>query len=217
MTVGELAGRLGAAYEGDGEAELTGAASIEAATATDLAFISGKKAFAAGRSSSAGCLIAPPDYSGTEAQSVIRHLAPRNLFARAAALLYPGAPLQPGIHETAVIAPSAKIDPEAQIGPHVSIGEGARIGQASLGASCSIGPYVEIGDACVLHANVTLYEHVRIGRGVVLHSGCVIGADGFGFVFEDGRYVKFPQIGRVKIEDNVEIGANSCIDRAALG
>ncbi|MDQ6706444.1 MAG: UDP-3-O-(3-hydroxymyristoyl)glucosamine N-acyltransferase [Acidobacteriota bacterium] len=217
MTVGELAGRLDAACEGSGNAQLTGAASIETATATDLSFVSGAKAFAAGRSSSAGCLIVPPEYPRNEGQSVIRDAAPRNLFARAAALLHPAPPFQPGIHETAVVAPSAKIAPEAQIGPHVSIGDGARIGKAAIGASCSIGPYVEIGDACVLHANVTIYEYVRIGGRVVLHSGCVIGADGFGFVFEDGRYEKFPQIGRVEIEDDVEIGANSCIDRAALG
>ncbi|MGI8992293.1 MAG: UDP-3-O-(3-hydroxymyristoyl)glucosamine N-acyltransferase [Bryobacteraceae bacterium] len=217
VTVGELAGRLGTTYDGDGKTRLTGAASLETAAATDLSFVSGKKAFAAGRSSSAGCLIAPPEYLKTETQSIIRHAAPRNLFARATALLFPAPPRKPGIHETAAIASSARIDPEAAIGPHVSVGEGARIGKAALGASCSIGRDVEIGDACVLHANVTVYEKVRIGRGAILHSGCVIGADGFGFVLENGRYEKFPQIGRVEIEDNVEIGANSCIDRAALG
>ncbi|MDQ2898188.1 MAG: UDP-3-O-(3-hydroxymyristoyl)glucosamine N-acyltransferase [Acidobacteriota bacterium] len=217
MTVGELAGLLGATFEGDGQAQLTGAASIETATASDLSFVGGKKAFAAGQSSSAGCLIASREYPNTATQCVIRHASPRNLFARAAALLQPAPPVRPGIHETAVIAFSANIDSQAAIGPHVSVGEGARIGKAAIGASCSIGRNVEIGDGCVLHANVTIYEQVRIGRGAILHSGCVIGADGFGFVFENGRYEKFPQIGRVEIDDNVEIGANSCVDRAALG
>ena len=124
----------------------------------------------------------------------------------------------PGVHPSAVIGPGAIIEPGAHIGPLVSIGAGVRVGAGtSIGAGSVIGDYVVIGEKCTLHPNVTLYREVTLGREVVLHSGCVIGADGFGYVLTDGIYENFPQIGRVEIGDRVEIGANSCVDRAALG
>ncbi len=223
MTVDELAQRLGAAYEGDGRIELTGAAPVESSGASDLAFVGNRKTIPAAQISSAGCLIVPPEYQRQNSQTVMRDVAPRNLFARAAAILYPARPVRPGVHATAVIAASAVVDVEAEIGPHVSVAEGARIGKGTrVGAGSAIGRDVAIGERCVLHANVTIYEGVRVGNAVVLHSGCILGADGFGFVLlnatdEDARYEKFPQVGRVEIENNVEIGANSCVDRAALG
>jgi UDP-3-O-[3-hydroxymyristoyl] glucosamine N-acyltransferase len=104
------------------------------------------------------------------------------------------------------------------IGPLVSIGAGVHLGDhVSIGDGSVIGDYVEIGAGCVIHPRVTVYAGAQVGKQVILHSGCVIGADGFGFVFTDGAYEKFPQVGRVEIGDRVEIGANSCIDRAALG
>ncbi|MDQ6701446.1 MAG: UDP-3-O-(3-hydroxymyristoyl)glucosamine N-acyltransferase [Acidobacteriota bacterium] len=217
MTVDQLARSLGLPYEGEGAIELTAVAPVDSANHTDLSFVANEKTFAAGQISSAGCLIVPLDYP-RNSQTIIRDVAPRNLFARAATLLYPAQRVRPGVHPTAVIAASAVIDASAQIGPQVSIAEGARIGTGTrIGAGSAIGRDVKIGDGCVLHANVTIYEAVRVCNGVILHSGCVIGADGFGFVLRDGRYEKFPQVGRVEIEDNVEIGANSCVDRAALG
>jgi UDP-3-O-[3-hydroxymyristoyl] glucosamine N-acyltransferase len=100
----------------------------------------------------------------------------------------------------------------------VTVGAGVRIGSGTtIGANSVIGDYVHIGDDCVIHPRVTIYHEVVMGNQVILHSGCVIGADGFGFVLEDGIYEKFPQIGRVEIGDRVEIGANACVDRAALG
>jgi UDP-3-O-[3-hydroxymyristoyl] glucosamine N-acyltransferase len=99
-----------------------------------------------------------------------------------------------------------------------TIGAGVRIGDGTtIGAGSVVGDYVHIGDDCVIHPRVTIYQGTRLGNQVTLHSGCVIGADGFGFVLADGIYEKFPQIGRVEIGDRVEIGANSCVDRAALG
>ena len=131
---------------------------------------------------------------------------------------YPTMEIKPGIHATAAIGKDVEIGALAAIGAHVSIGASTRIGVASsVGAGCAIGKRVVLGEGCVLHANVTIYDNVDIGRGVILHSGCVIGADGFGYVFENDRYHKFPQVGRVEIGDFVEIGANSCVDRAALG
>jgi UDP-3-O-[3-hydroxymyristoyl] glucosamine N-acyltransferase len=98
------------------------------------------------------------------------------------------------------------------------VGDSTRIGvSTSIGAGCAIGKRVNVGDGCILYPNVTIYDNVDIGRGCILHSGSVIGADGFGFVMEGDHYEKFPQVGRVEIEDYVEIGANSCVDRAALG
>ena len=168
--------------------------------------------------SRASCLLVRPDHSNPDARTLIRVADPRAAIAQAIALLYPRTLPQPGIHPSAVVHPSASIDPTAHIGALVAIGAGASVGPgSSIGEGCSIGDEVSIGADCTLHPRVTIYPRVSIGDRVVLHSGCVIGADGFGFVFTEGRYEKFPQIGRVEIGDRVEIGANSCVDRAALG
>jgi len=218
MRVRELAEWLGATFEGDGEKELTGVAPLETAGAGELSFLGGRKAMQQADASAAGCLIVPPDYPGPARRTVIRALEPRTAFARAMNRFYPTMEIKPGIHPTAVIGKDVEIGALAAIGAHATIGDSSRIGLASgIGAGCSIGKRVVLGEGCVLHANVTIYDNVDIGRGVILHSGCVIGADGFGYVLENGRYHKFPQVGRVEIGDFVEIGANSCVDRAALG
>jgi UDP-3-O-[3-hydroxymyristoyl] glucosamine N-acyltransferase len=131
---------------------------------------------------------------------------------------YPTAELKPGVHPTAVVGKDVEIGALVSIGPHAVVGDGTRIGvAASIGAGSVVGKRVVLGEGSVLHPNVTVYDNVDIGRGAILHSGAVIGADGFGYVMEDGRWQKFPQVGRVEIGDFVEIGANSCVDRAALG
>jgi UDP-3-O-[3-hydroxymyristoyl] glucosamine N-acyltransferase len=117
-----------------------------------------------------------------------------------------------------VIDASAHVSPSAYIGPHSVVGPRTTIGNRSqLGAGCVIGDGVSIGADCILHPNVTIYANVTIGDRATLHSGCVLGADGFGFVRTGDHYQKFPQIGRVAVGNDVEIGANSCVDRAALG
>ncbi len=125
---------------------------------------------------------------------------PREAIARLIPLLHPRPAPAPGIHPTAVV------------GARMTIGAGS-----SIGPGCVIGDDVAIGAGCIFHANATVYRDVTIGDRVILHSGAVIGADGFGFVLRNGAYENFPQIGRVEIGDDVEIGANSCVDRAALG
>ena len=171
---------------------------------------------AAAAESRAGCLLVTPDFP--KGRTVIRVADPRAAFATVIGLLYPPAPVKPGIHPSAVIAPDAEIAKSTAIGPHVTVGARARIGEgSSIGAGCVIGPGVRLGSQCLLYANVTIYENVTVGDRAVLHAGCVLGADGFGFVRSGDHYEKFPQIGRVEIGDDVEIGANSCIDRAALG
>jgi UDP-3-O-[3-hydroxymyristoyl] glucosamine N-acyltransferase len=218
MRVRELADWLGATYEGDGEKELAGVAPLDAAGAGDVSFVGSRKAALAAEASAAGCLIVPMDFPGPAYRTVIRVSEPRTAFARAVSRFHPTAELTPGIHPTAVLGVDVQIGALCAIGPHVDIGDSTRLGvSTSVGAGCAIGKRVSLGDGCVLHPNVTVYDNVDIGRGCILHSGCVIGADGFGFVMAGDRYEKFPQIGRVEIGDYVEIGANSCVDRAALG
>jgi UDP-3-O-[3-hydroxymyristoyl] glucosamine N-acyltransferase len=217
MRVRELAQWLETGFEGDGEREILAAAPLELAGPSDISFINSRKAAQQAPDSQAGCLIVPLDFPG-EGRTVIRAQAPRAAFARILPRLYPPRRPAAGIHPTAVIAADAILGEGVSIGPHASVGEGSRIGAGTIvGAGSRIAANVTIGDGGLLHAGVTVYSDVRIGRGAVLHSGCVIGADGFGFVLEEGRYQKFPQVGRVEIGDFVEIGANACVDRAALG
>jgi UDP-3-O-[3-hydroxymyristoyl] glucosamine N-acyltransferase len=216
VRVDEIAAHLKAPFEGAGEVEITGAAPLETAGAREIAFIGNRKAAAEAGGSRAGCLVVDRDFP--PGRTVIRVSDPRGSFARVIGLLYPRPHIAPGAHPTAVIAPDAKIAPSASIGAHAFIGARVRIGEHTIiGPSCSIGPDTHLGADCLLHAHVTIYHHVNIGDRAVLHSGCVLGADGFGFVRGPQGYQKFPQIGRLDIGNDVEIGANSCIDRAALG
>ncbi len=199
LTARELAQQLGVAIEGPADRELTGAAALEDAGPEELSFASGAAFAALAQTSGAGCLIVALEYPNT-GQCLMRAAEPRALFARALGLLYPAEALGFGVHPTAVVASDAVV------------GEGTRIG-----AGCSIGARAIIGRDCVLHPRVTIYPGVRIGDHVILHAGVVIGADGFGFAMQHGRWIKFPQVGTVEIGDHVEIGAQSCVDRAALG
>jgi UDP-3-O-[3-hydroxymyristoyl] glucosamine N-acyltransferase len=223
MRVRELAAWLDAAWEGDGELEIRRVTALDDAGAGDLSFVTGRGVIGGrgaklAEASQAACLLVRPDYPNPDDRTVIRIADPRAAIARVIPLFHRRAEPQPGIHPSAVVGAGAVIDPSAHVGPLVSIGAGAHIGaRSSIGAGSSIGEGVRIGADCTLHPKVTIYPGVSIGDQVILHSGCVIGADGFGFVFTGGGYEKFPQIGRVEIGNRVEIGANSCIDRAALG
>jgi UDP-3-O-[3-hydroxymyristoyl] glucosamine N-acyltransferase len=134
------------------------------------------------------------------------------------AVLYPRPAAPVGVHPSSTIAPDAYVHPTCSIGPHVSIGAGSLLSDGTVvGPGCSIGARVKIGPGSLLHARVSIYDRVTIGARAILHSGCVIGADGFGFALAGDHYEKFPQVGRVEIGNDVEIGANTCVDRAALG
>ena len=216
MRVFEIASRLKADCEGERDLEITGVAPLELAGPADISFVGTRKAAAAAAQSRAGCLLVTGDFP--KGRTLIRVSDPRGAFARVVRFLFPPPPITPGIHPTAVVASGAEIAESAEVGPYANIGTGATIGERTrVGAGCSIGARVRIGADSILHAKVTIYDNVTIGDRAVLHSGCVLGADGFGFVREDDRYEKFPQIGRVEIGNDVEIGANSCVDRAALG
>jgi UDP-3-O-[3-hydroxymyristoyl] glucosamine N-acyltransferase len=217
MQVKEIAALLQAPFEGSGELEITGAAALEDAGPKDIAFAS-DRAVELLAGSNAGCVIVPANCALEYSRTVIRVAQPRNAFASVLRALYP--PILPtaAVHRTAVLASTAHIDSTVEVGAHVSIGEATSVGAGTrISAGCRIGARVVIGRDCRLNTNVSIYDDVIIGDRVVLHSGCVLGADGFGFVFEGDHYEKFPQVGRVLIHDDVEVGANSCIDRAALG
>jgi len=216
LRVAELAVQLQSPWEGEGELEITGVAPLESAGPREISFVGNKKAAAAAAKSMAGCLLVTAEFP--KSRTVIRVADPRASFARVIGILYPPARITPGIHPSAVIAADAHLGTGVAIGPHVTIGAAVRIGdRALIGSGCSLGAGVRIGADSHVHSNVTIYDNVTIGDRAILHAGCVLGADGFGFVRSGDHYEKFPQIGRVEIVHDVEIGANSCVDRAALG
>jgi UDP-3-O-[3-hydroxymyristoyl] glucosamine N-acyltransferase len=218
LTVAQIAELCGGQAEGSTQLLISGANALEDATVTDLSFVTNQKALKAAVLSKAGCLLVPPSFDATGPWSLIRVEDPRSAFAHVLATLLPKQRPSPSIHPTAVIALTASVADDCFIGAYTSLGEHTLIGNGtSIGNNCSIGDRVTIGENTILHANVTLYDDVHIGARVVLHSGSVVGADGFGFTLTGDHYEKFPQIGTVKIGDDVEIGANSCIDRGALG
>jgi len=197
MKTREIAEFLSAELVGDGNIEIERVAALDAASTGEIAFVERSDGET---TSNAACLIVPIDFSAQAAHPVIKARDPKLAFARIAAELHPRKK-QDEIHVSAVIAETAKIGPSVSIGAFVFVGEN-----------------VIIGNNCVLHPNVVIYDGCTIGDNVILHADVVIGADGFGYVRDEaGSYHKFPQIGTVVIEDNVEIGANTCIDRGALG
>jgi UDP-3-O-[3-hydroxymyristoyl] glucosamine N-acyltransferase len=215
-TARELAEAIGATLEGDGTVEITGVAAPERAALRDLIYVDSAKHAERGAASAALCVIAGEGLRLT-GKIVLRSAHPKVAFAKAAALLLDRAPIASGFHPTAVVAPLARVAEGAGIGPYVVIGEDAHIGAGTqIGAHCVVGAGCWIGEHCRIHPHVTLYHHVRIGHRVEIHSGAVIGADGFGYAFGEGKHWKFPQTGIVEIGDDVEIGANTTIDRGSL-
>jgi UDP-3-O-[3-hydroxymyristoyl] glucosamine N-acyltransferase len=218
LTVSEIAAICRGQVEGDENRLITGASTVEDARESDLAFAANRKAIDAAKHSRAGCLLVPESFQESGAWSLIRVPDPRGAFARALAGIYPAKKRPASIHPTAIIADTSSIGEACHIGAYVTIGEHCAIGEhCSIADGCVIGSSVTIGEATTLHPRVTLYDRVRIGARAILHSGCVIGADGFGFTLAGDHYEKFPQVGAVEIGDYVELGANCCVDRAALG
>jgi UDP-3-O-[3-hydroxymyristoyl] glucosamine N-acyltransferase len=148
---------------------------------------------------------------------LLRAANPKLAFARAAGWLLPPTPIARGVHPTAVIAPSAQLAPGVSVGPYAVIEDGVKIGAGTeIGAFCFLGQAARLGEGCRLYPRVTLYAGVHIANRVIVHSGVVIGSDGFGYVPEGGKRWKFPQVGEVYIQEDVEIGANATIDRGSL-
>jgi UDP-3-O-[3-hydroxymyristoyl] glucosamine N-acyltransferase len=215
-TASELANYLGAKLQGDPHAPISGVAGPEKAQPQDLIYLDSARHTERAASSFAKCVLAKPG-AQLPGKILLEVADPKFAFAKAAQWLAPEPVAAPGVHPTAIIAPSAKIAPRVSIGPYVVIEDAAEIGAGtSIEAFCSVGRGARIGHHCRLHARVTLYAGATLGNRVEIHSGAVIGADGFGYVFGEGRHWKFPQIGTVEIGDDVEIGANATIDRGSL-
>jgi UDP-3-O-[3-hydroxymyristoyl] glucosamine N-acyltransferase len=215
-TAGYLAAAIGAELTGDGSFEVRGLAAPERAGTHDLIYVDAAKQAGRAATSAAVCVIASEGVT-ISGKTILRNAQPKVAFAKAAAILVERAPIAMGVHATAVVAPLARVGKNVSIGPYTVIGEDAHIGDGTqIGPHCVIGAGCWIGDKCRVHPRVTLYAGARVGHRVEIHAGAVIGADGFGYVYGDGRYWKFPQLGIVEIGDDVEIGANSTIDRGSL-
>jgi UDP-3-O-[3-hydroxymyristoyl] glucosamine N-acyltransferase len=219
-SLGEVSEFIAARLVGDASAQVEGVASIVSARAGDLVFVEDASRLAEAMDSGATAIIAPASASAAKAGKNLLLVAhPRLAFARAAALLNPRGEVVASLHPSAVVAGSARIGEPSWIGAHVSIGEDVVIGRrARIGAGTVIGERARLGEDCTLMGNVTIYPGVRLGDRVTVHAGAVLGSDGFGYVRDpqSGRYEKFPQIGGLEIGDDVEIGANTTVDRGAL-
>jgi UDP-3-O-[3-hydroxymyristoyl] glucosamine N-acyltransferase len=215
-TAKDLAEAIGAHLEGDAGLVLRGVAAPERASASDLIYVDSPKHADRAAKSAAMCVVCGEELR-IGGKTLLRHAAPKMAFAKAAALVLDRPPIAVGIHPTAVVATLARIGANVSIGPYAVIGEDAHVGNGTqIGAHCVVGAGCWIGEHCRIHPGVTLYPGMRIGQRVEIHAGAVIGADGFGYAFGEGRYWKFPQAGLVEIGDDVEIGANTTIDRGSL-
>jgi UDP-3-O-[3-hydroxymyristoyl] glucosamine N-acyltransferase len=217
-TVNDLAAHVGGRVRGDGRVLIKSVASVESAAEGEIAFVEDSKLFESACSSNASCLIVP-EGAQVDAPCLIEVIRPKLAFALVAELLHPPKRRAGGRHPTAIIAESASVDESAFVGARVEIAAGASVGAGTQVLSGAfVGERVRLGRDCVIHPNVVLYDNVTLGDRVILHAGVIVGADGFGYVpdAENVRH-KFPQIGTVVIEDDVEIGAATCVDRGALG
>ncbi len=213
----EIASQLGGRVIGDAGVRVTQIATLEAAQPDQISFLTNSKYRAQLATTRAGAVIlAETDADATELPRIITD-NPYAYFAKVSAMLNPLPEAKPGVHPSAVIGAGAKIDATASIAATAVIGEGASIGAFSvIGEGCCIGANVVIGNRARLYPRVVIYRGCVIGDNLIAHSGAVIGADGFGIAMDEGRWIKIPQIGRVVIGNDVEIGANTTIDRGAL-
>lgn len=216
-SLSEIVRRFGGELLDDNGVTVNGVAPIDRAGPQEIAFVSQAKYLRDAAASKAGALILPPDGRDSTRHPRIITSNPYLYFARVSSLLNPAPQPLPGIHPAASVHADAAVAASATIGAGAVVGAGARIGERSIvGPNCVIGERVELGDDCLLHANVTIYHDCALGSRVILHSGCVVGSDGFGLANDQGRWVKIPQVGRVIIGDDVEVGACTTIDRGAL-
>jgi UDP-3-O-[3-hydroxymyristoyl] glucosamine N-acyltransferase len=223
--VAELAALAGGRVVRGGDARVERVAGVESAGAGAVAFVEDRKNLEGARECRASCLIVPEgagemarEVAG-EATAVVEAARPKLAFALMARALHPPKARAAGVHPTAVVAASAEVEEGAFVGEYATVGERASVGSGTqILAGARVGDDARVGRGCVLHAGVVLYDGVTLGDRVVLHAGVVVGADGFGYVRDGGGvYHKFPQVGTVIIEDDVEIGALACVDRGALG
>ncbi len=216
-TTASIAKEIGGEVVGDPSVALTGFASAERAGPGDLTFAEKDSYFAAADAGAASAILVSGAFTSAT-KVIIRVANPRVAAARALEILYPPERAEAGVHPGATLDPTARVDASAQIGPGCVVGPGARIGaRCVLMGGNHVGRDCTLGEDVRLFPNVVLYPRTQVGNRVSIHAGTVIGSDGYGYVFSQGRHVKIPQVGNVVIHDDVEIGANSAIDRGALG
>jgi UDP-3-O-[3-hydroxymyristoyl] glucosamine N-acyltransferase len=218
-TLQELASISGGELVGDPKLEITGAASLAEATSGEISFFGNRKYIGLLRKTRASAVFVPPDFAELLALAQVRVSNPTKAFEQVV-LKFAPKPITyaQGIHPSAIVGSGVRLGEHVSIQPHVVIEDGSQIGDDTIiGAGSYVGHETTIGTACLIYPLVTVRERSRIASRVIIHSGAVIGADGFGFEMVDGRQQKIQQLGIVQIDDDVEIGANTTIDRARFG
>jgi len=216
LTLTQIAELTGGRLVGDGDRVVRRVRPIHEAGPGDLSFVANEKALAQAKTSQAEALIVG-DGLDAPGHQIVFHDNPLAAITQVIAVLYPQPAVEPGVHTLASVHPSATLGEGVSVAAFATIGARAQVGAGSrIGEGAVIGEGVVIGEATLVHPRAVLYPRVTIGRDCEIHSGAVIGADGFGFTQVDGRHVKVPQIGGVEIGDDVEVGANSCIDAGTL-
>ncbi|MGH7739826.1 MAG: UDP-3-O-(3-hydroxymyristoyl)glucosamine N-acyltransferase [bacterium] len=217
FTLKELAEQLGGSFRGDPQLSLRGIASLATAQEGDLTFLTHARYASAARTTGASAILCDKEIDGL-AQAFILVPNPYLSLAKVIGIFHPAKVYEPGIREGAWVDRTAQIDPTAAIFAGATVGAGAKVGPRSvILPGVFLGDEASVGEDCLLYPNVVVREKCQIGNRVILQPGVVVGADGFGFARDKDRYVKIPQVGNVVIEDDVELGANTCVDRAALG
>jgi UDP-3-O-[3-hydroxymyristoyl] glucosamine N-acyltransferase len=216
-SLAELSARFGLELQGDGDAIITGVGTLQNGGPRDIAFLANRAYRQQLPSTSAGAVILKAEDANDCPTSCLVAPDPYLAFARTATLFDPRPAPRPGIHPSAVIEESAELGKNVSIGAQVYIGENCRIGDGvAIGPGTVLEAECRLGSACRLYANVSLGHGVTLGKRVIVHPGAVIGADGFGIAFAGDHWEKVPQLGSVRIGDDCEIGANTCIDRGAI-
>ena len=217
MRLADLAARVGAKLEGDGDVLVSRIGTLERAGPGAIAFLANPKYRSLLDATQASAVIVAPEIAPATRLPKLVSRNPYVTFAKVATLLNPARERASGTDPSAVVDPSAQIAATAAVGPLAVVGAGVTVGERSrVGAHCVLGEGVAIGDDVLLHPQVTIYADCSIGPRTIIHSGAVIGADGFGLAEDAGRWLKIPQVGRVVIGADVEIGANTTIDRGAI-
>ena len=217
LRLGDIVARLGGELIGDASVRLRQVATLEGAEPDTITFLANERYLEKLKKTRAGAVIVGESLRGFLATPHIVATNPYAYFARVSALFNPGAAPGAGKHPDAIVHPGARIGDRVHVGALAVIEDGAVIGAgASIGAGCYIGAGSAVGEDSLLHPNVTIYRECTLGKRAIVHAGVVIGADGFGIAMDEGQWVKVPQIGRVQIGDDVEIGANTTIDRGAI-
>jgi UDP-3-O-[3-hydroxymyristoyl] glucosamine N-acyltransferase len=217
LTLAEIVDRLGGELIGESGIMIRQVATLEKATPDTIAFFANDRYLGQLKTTRAGAVVVGSLMRGSIEIPRIVAANPYAYFARLSALFNPAPPLAAGLHPSAAIHPRAAIGPGVLVGPNAVIEEGATVGTGcSIGAGTYLGSGVSVGEYCVLHPNVTVYHGCSLGKRAIVHAGAVIGADGFGIAMDGDHWLKVPQIGRVRIGDDVEIGANTTIDRGAI-